>query len=147
MDKFVKECFVANVLYFDALKIWKMLQIGQKVSLSKNTDNNKEINVTISFKDKEYSFASTRCLIPDLEKEIDKMVGSISLNLLIAEEPEGGFLIGNLSKEDSVHMVDVINCNHTEVYYGRISAIDEKSEENKRIKVAIYVKECKKRDM
>lgn len=94
----------------------------------------------------EYLVASTRSIIPNLENDFDKMVGSVSINLLIAEEPDGGFCIGSLSKEDSSYMVDVINCNHKEVYYGRISAMDEKNEENKRIKVAIYIKECKIKD-
>lgn len=74
----------------------------------------------------EYLVASTRCIIPNLENDFDKMVGSVSINLLIAEEPDGGFCFGGLSKEDSSYMVDVINCNHKEVYYGRISAMDEK---------------------
>lgn len=43
-------------------------------------------------------------------------------------------------------MIDVISCNHENVYYGRISAIDEKNEENKRIKVVIYIKDNNKKD-
>lgn len=146
MDKFVKECFVKNVHHYDALKIWQMLQIGQKVSLEIDNENKKEIRITISFKKQEYLFATNKSFIPVLGEDSVKMISSCFLNKLIDEELDEGYSIGNLSEEDSIPMVDVINCNHEKVYYGRISAIDEKNEENKRIKVVIYIKEKNKED-
>lgn len=144
MDKFVKECFVKNVHHFDALKVWQMLQIGQKLSLKNDNENKKEIRLTISFKKPEYLFVTNRSIFPDLAEDSVKMISSVFLNKLIDEEPNEGYSIGNLSEEDSIPMVDVINCKYEEVYYGRISAIDEKNEENKRIKVVIYIKEKNK---
>ena len=146
MDKFVKECFVKNVHHFDALKIWQFLQIGHKVSLEIDEENKKEIRICISFKKTEYLFVRNRNIITDIEKDFDKAISYVSLCRLIEEDPIEGFTIGNISEEDSTSMIDVISCNHENVYYGRISAIDEKNEENKRIKVAIYIKDNNKKD-
>lgn len=142
MDKFVKECFVKNVHHFDALKIWQFLQEGHRVSLEIDEENKKQIRICISFKKTEYIYAR-RHIIPGIEKDCDKMIDTIFFCKLIDEEPNEGYTIGNISEEDSIPMVDVIKCNHKNVYYARISAIDEKNEENKRIKVVIYIKRNK----
>lgn len=144
MGKFLKECFVTKVHHFDALEIWDRLKIGQQVSLEKKTDEDKdEIELTVSFKNVEYFAEFNGMLQHDVTQE--NVAGNVSLKRLFPKDLKNGYRIGNLSKEDSKLIIDVISCGHGDVFDARIAYLDEKNEENKRIKVVIYIKEKNKK--
>lgn len=49
-------------------------------------------------------------------------------------------VIGNLSEDDSKFIIDILECKYNDIFYAKVAYKDEKNEENKRIKVVIYIK-------
>lgn len=50
-------------------------------------------------------------------------------------------VIGFISEVDSKLIIDILECKHDDIFNVRVAYKDEKNEENKRIKVVIYIKE------
>lgn len=149
MGKFVKECFVTKVYHFDALKNWKKLNISDKVFLLDSKEHADEVRVMLATSNGEND-VKAKLFLNNVEgfenmdfANKDKQEVTISYEHLNFELPKCDVHIGNLSKEDSKSIIDVIKSGHSYIFYGMISCLDEKNEENKRIKVAIYIKEKK----
>lgn len=51
--------------------------------------------------------------------------------------------IGLLSEDDSKLIIDILECKHDDIFNAKVAYKDEKNEENKRIKVVIYIKNKK----
>lgn len=154
MGKYVKECFVTKVFHFDALNNWSKLNVGNKVFLLGSQELDDEVRVMLPTDEGEGCTKATFLLknvdgfsqlnFNDGENLGDKKITIPSENLDLST-PKCDIHIGNLSKEDSLSIIDVINSGYSYVYYGRIAYLDEKSEENKRIKVVIYIKDNNKK--
>lgn len=52
-------------------------------------------------------------------------------------------VIGNLSEDDSKLIIDILEYEYKGIFIAKVAYLDEKNEENKRIKVVIYIKRNK----
>lgn len=140
MDRFVKECFVTKIYRYEALEIWEQIKIGQELSLTENKEEDKEeILLTISSKEFEYRTAFNDIIRINSKTETGDVM--ISLKCVSQKENNKEYKIGTLNKDDSKSIIDIISCGYQDIFSARIVSKDDKNEENKRIKVVIYIKE------
>lgn len=106
MGTFLKECFLQKTNQFDALEVWKDLDVGVGLNISRDEKGN-----------------------------------------VIAIVKESKKILGLLSKEDSMSLEPYFNAGwdvdsekEKSLYYGTISRFDKEADEDKRISVAIFVR-------
>lgn len=113
MRIYLKECYVQKTNQFDALEVWKQLDMGCEIDLcfDKKGEN----------------------VIARLHKDCSKVIGQLPKDESESLEP---YLEVGWNKFDDVSkkIIDVL-------FSGRISRFDEKADENKRISIAIFIED------
>ena len=107
MGKFLKECFLQKTNQFDALDVWKNLDIGVGLCISRDEKGN-----------------------------------------VVATMKDSNKILGLISKEDSMSMGPYLEAGwgkdseaEKKLYYGTISRIVKMADEDKRIKVAVFIRD------
>lgn len=141
MSIFVKECSVINIYHRDALKVWDQINVGDgvrlvlsgaKISIEGYEGNNDKVAVGKLNTIKEQISDSER------PKNIDIIIG--------IKEGDHFASIGELSEDDSKLIIDFLRQGWRESLSGRISSVQSgDKDENKRIKVVIYIEENPKK--
>ena len=114
MNRYFFECFVEQIYHFEALdnKLLKKLKPGKNVVFATLSDDNKD-------KDKE-----------------DKS-GTYKNQVLVKFDNK---ILGVLSVEDSNKMLPFLHEGWgAELFSGKICSVYDKNEENKRIKIVVYI--------
>ena len=111
MNRYFFECFVEQIYHFEALdnKLLKKLKPGKDVAFISLSDN-------------------------DDDKE-DKS-GTYKNQVLVKFENKK---LGVLSVEDSNKMLPFLHEGWAELFSGKICSVYDKNEENKRIKIVVYI--------
>lgn len=112
MIKFIKECYLQKTNQYNALCVWSKI-------------NNLGVELAISFDEKEEN------VIARLTSDLSKIIGGISEEDSKSLRP---YLEAGWNKYDK-------NTNKIEnpLFFGSVSRVDEKADENKRLSICIYV--------
>lgn len=147
-DVFFKECNVLKTNQYDALKVWKYLEVSKQFYLSRENVDGKEC-VFLYYKVTEEDKRRDK----DMDGEDKDKHYEVLLNKF--------FKIGNLSEEDATPIdkflkarqilnVDVEKNNEFDVddiFECLISKCDKKADEDKRFSVAIFIKKSSKKNI
>lgn len=136
---FVKECSVINIYHRDALKVWDQIKVGDGVRL---VLSGAKILPEKEYKDKVDVYELNTIKEEIIDKEKPK-----TIDLIIGIKEGDHFVsIGELSEDDSKLIIDFLRQGWRESLSGRISSVQSgDKDENKRIKVVIYIEENPKK--
>lgn len=113
MDKFIKECYLQKTNQYDTLSVWDEIQeLG--------------VELAISFDEKE------RNVIARLESDPSKVIGVIS-------EEDSKSLKPYLEAGWNVYNKEIIE---KPLYIGKVSRVDDKADENKRLSICVFIKDA-----
>ncbi len=120
MNRYFFECFVEQIYHFEALdnELLKKLEPGKNVVFATLSDDNNDDNNDDKDKDKE-----------------DKS-GTYKNQVLVKFENKK---IGVLSVEDSNKMLPFLHEGWADLFSGKICSVYDKDDENKRIKIVVYI--------
>lgn len=120
MNRYFFECFVEQIYHFEALdnELLKKLEPGKDVVFATLSDDNNDDNNDDKDKDKE-----------------DKS-GTYKNQVLVKFENKK---IGVLSVEDSNKMLPFLHEGWADLFSGKICSVYDKDDENKRIKIVVYI--------
>lgn len=114
--RYLKECFVESIYHYDALSVWNKLK------------THSENNCQLSF-------------YYDPNKYKDNKI-KVELK---EDDSKSPTIIGELNVDDSKIIIDVVSQGYTDVFSAIIiQKKDDVTDENKKIKVVVYVNECPK---
>jgi len=121
MDKFFKECNVTKLYHFQALEVWDDLKTGVKLKVCKPGEPVKPDVHDYPFKDEGH----VACL--KYEKKVEQ------------NKSPKKYAIGVLSEEDSKFIFEILDQGWEDVFSARISAKMDNMDEDKSLKVAVYI--------
>lgn len=114
--RYLKECFVESIYHYDALLVWNKLET--------HSENNCQLSFYYD---------------PNKYKDNKIKVG------LKEDDSKSPTIIGELNVDDSKIIIDVVSQGYTDVFSAIIiQKKDDVTDENKKIKVVVYVNERSK---
>ena len=119
MNRYFFECFVEQIYHFEALdnELLKKLEPGKNVVFATLSDDNNDDN--------------------NDDKDKEDKSGTYKNQVLVKFENKK---IGVLSVEDSNKMLPFLHEGWgAELFSGKICSVNDKNEENKRIKIVVYI--------
>jgi len=132
---FLKECNVLKTNQYEALQVWKLLNISKELYLFSEKDNEKDC-VSLYYKVTQEDKDNDKDINPEhKDKYYAKLLNNFFKIGNLSEEdatPEDKFLKARQNPEDSKDKNDLFEC--------RISKFDKEADEDKRISVAIFIK-------
>ena len=113
MDKFIKECYLQKTNQYNALCVWsKIKKLG--------------VELAISFDEKEEN------VIARLKSDLSKIIGCISEEDSKSLRPY--FEAGWNKYDNGTKKIE------NPLFFGSVSRVDDKADENKRLSICIFVK-------
>lgn len=118
MNRYFFECFVEQIYHFEALdnELLKKLEPGKNVVFATLSDDNNDDNNDDKDKEDKSSTYKNQVLVKFENKKI-----------------------GVLSVEDSNKMLPFLYEGWTDLFSGKICSVYDKDDENKRIKIVVYI--------
>ena len=115
MNRYFFECFVEQIYHFEALdnKLLKKLEPGKDVAFATLSDDKN-----------------------DDDKDKEDKSGTYKNQVLVKFENKK---LGVLSVEDSNKMLPFLQEGWKELFSGKICSVYDKDDENKRIKIVVYI--------
>lgn len=147
MRKYIKECFVKSVLHYDALKVWNQLQVGDDLRMS--SDRSPDLQIRVLNAKRHDQVVNLNAVDVKVLHNFNRELKPQAIKLFITKKwPKDGtealidkdFCIGELSIDDGSLIADIIAQGH-DIFEASISLMDDKAEEDRKIKVVIYIKE------
>lgn len=116
MNRYFFECFVEQIYHFEALdnKLLKKLKPGKNVVFATLSDDKND----------------------DDDKDKEDKSGTYKNQVLVKFENKK---LGVLSVEDSNKMLPFLQEGWNELFSGKICSVYDKDDENKRIKIVVYI--------
>ena len=115
MNRYFFECFVEQIYHFEALdnELLKKLEPGKDVEFATLSDDKN-----------------------DDDKDKEDKSGTYKNQVLVKFDNK---ILGVLSVEDSNKMLPFLHEGWAELFSGKICSVYDKNEENKRIKIVVYI--------
>lgn len=117
MNRYFFECFVEQIYHFEALdnELLKKLEPGKDVAFATLSDDKND---------------------DDKDKDKEDKSGTYKNQVLVKFENKK---LGVLSVEDSNKMLPFLHEGWAKLFSGKICSVNDKDDENKRIKIVVYI--------